>query len=246
MNAHVLEEPRPMPALSDVDLVGGIIAGDQRAFRTLMQRHNQVLYRTARGILGNDAEAEDAVQDAWLQAYRAFREFRGESRLATWLVRIVVNESLGRLRGAARRAEVIPLDTTTDSAIFAGEPSMQLSESERPDRLAERGELRRMLEARIDELPGSFRSVFVLRAVEEMSVEEVAEVLGIPEATVRSRHFRARSMLRESLAREIDVAISDAFSFAGERCDRIVAGVFERLGLERSCDGPDADVEKHP
>ena len=238
MNPYVLEEPRPMPVLSDVDLVGQIIAGDHHAFRTLMQRHNQVLYRAARSILKNDAEAEDAVQESWLQAYRAFHEFRGESRLATWLVRIAVNEALGRLRSVSRRAEVIPLDTTVDSATFAGEPNMQLSESERPDRLAERSELRRVLEARIDELPEAFRSVFVLRAVEEMSVEETAAVLGIPEATVRTRHFRARSMLREALAREVDVAIADAFSFAGERCERIVAGVFERLGRQRASDRP--------
>jgi RNA polymerase sigma-70 factor (ECF subfamily) len=240
MNLYVLEEPRPMPVLADVDLVSHVIAGDHQAFRTLMQRHNQLLYRTARSILKNEAEAEDAVQEAWVQAYNAFDEFRGESRLATWLVRITVNQALGRLRGAARRAEVIPLDTTVDSAIFAGEPNMQLPESERPDRLAERGELRRVLEAHIDELPEAFRSVFVLRAVEEMSVEEVAAVLGIPEATVRTRHFRARSMLREALAREVDVAFADAFSFAGERCDRIVAGVFERLGRQRVSDRFDA------
>ncbi|HEY0877222.1 MAG TPA: RNA polymerase sigma factor [Zeimonas sp.] len=243
MNPYVLEEPRPMPVLADIDLVGQVIAGDHQAFRTLMQRHNQVLYRTARSILKNDAEAEDAVQEAWLQAYRAFHEFRGESRLATWLVRIAVNEALGRLRGVARRAEVIPLDTTADSATFAGEPNMQLPESERPDRLAERDELRRVLEAHIDALPEAFRSVFVLRAVEEMSVEEVAAVLGIPEATVRTRHFRARSMLREALAREVDVAMADAFSFAGERCDRIVAGVFERLGRLRASDRPDSHSE---
>ena len=240
MNLYVLEEPRPMPVLADVDLVGHVIAGDHQAFRTLMQRHNQLLYRTARSIVKNEAEAEDVVQEAWVQAYHALHEFRGESRLATWLVRITVNEALGRLRGAARRAEVIPLDTTVDSAIFAGEPNMQLPESERPDRLAERSELRRVLEAHIDELPEAFRSVFVLRAVEEMSVEEVAAVLGIPEATVRTRHFRARSMLREALAREVDVAFADAFSFAGERCERIVAGVFERLGRQRMSDRFDA------
>jgi len=234
MNPYALEEPRPMPVRTDVDLVGEVIAGDHQAFRTLMQRHNQLLYRTARSVLKNEAEAEDSVQEAWLHAYRKLHEFRGESRLATWLVRIVVNEALGRLRSGGRRAEIIPLDTTVDSAIFAGEPNMQLSESERPDRLAERSELRRVLESRIDELPEAFRTVFMLRAVEEMSVEEVAACLGIPEATVRTRHFRARSMLRESLARELDLAISDTFSFAGERCERIVAGVFERLGRERA------------
>ncbi len=246
MNPSVLEEPRPMPVLADVDLISEVIAGDHQAFRTLMQRHNQLLYRTVRSILRNEAETEDAVQEAWVQAYRALHEFRGESRLATWLVRIAVNEALGRLRGASRRAEVIPLDTTFDSATFAGEPNMQLPESERPDRLAERAELRRVLEAHIDELPEAFRSVFVLRAVEEMTVEEVSAVLGIPEATVRTRHFRARSMLREGLAREVDVALADAFSFAGDRCERIVAGVFERLGRQRALDrcGPDEDPRR--
>jgi RNA polymerase sigma-70 factor (ECF subfamily) len=243
MNPYVLEEPRPMPVLADVDLIGQVIAGDHFAFRTLMQRHNQLLYRTVRSIVKNEAEAEDAVQEAWLRAYRSLHEFRGESRLATWLVRIAVNEALGRLRGVARRAEVIPLDTTVDSATFAGEPNMQMPETERPDRLAERAELRRVLEAHIDELPESFRSVFVLRAVEEMSVEEVAAVLGIPESTVRTRHFRARSMLREGLAREVDVALTDAFSFAGERCDRIIAGVFERLGRQRAADRPASETD---
>jgi len=243
MNPYVLEEPRPIPVLADVDLIGQVIAGDHFAFRTLMQRHNQLLYRTVRSIVKNEAEAEDAVQEAWLRAYRSLHEFRGESRLATWLVRIAVNEALGRLRGVARRAEVIPLDTTVDSATFAGEPNMQMPETERPDRLAERAELRRVLEAHIDELPESFRSVFVLRAVEEMSVEEVAAVLGIPESTVRTRHFRARSMLREGLAREVDVALTDAFSFAGERCDRIIAGVFERLGRQRAADRPASETD---
>ncbi|MCO5099374.1 MAG: RNA polymerase sigma factor [Burkholderiaceae bacterium] len=243
MNPSVLGHPRPMPMLADAELVGQVIAGDAQAFRILMQRHNQLLYRTARSIVRNEAEAEDVVQEGWLQAYRALHEFRGDSKLATWLVRIVANEALGRLRGAGRRAEVIPLDTTVDSATFAGEPNMQVPESERPDHLAERGEIRRVLEARIDELPDAFRSVFVLRAVEEMSVDEVAAVLGIPEATVRTRHFRARSMLRESLAREVDVALADAFSFAGERCDRIVAGVFERLGRQRVPDRPGSEAD---
>ncbi len=243
MNPYVLEEPRAMPVLADADLVGHVIAGDHLAFRTLMQRHNQVLYRAVRSIVKNEAEAEDAVQEAWLRAYRCMHEFRGESRLATWLVRIAVNVALGRLRGVARRAQVIPLDTTVDSAAFAGEPNMQVPETERPDRLAERGELRRVLEAHIDELPDSFRTVFMLRAVEEMSVEEVAAVLGIAESTVRTRHFRARSMLREALAREVDVAHADAFSFAGERCDRIIAGVFERLGRERAAERPGSETD---
>ena len=110
---------------------------------------------------------------------------------------------------------------------------MQQPEAERPEPAAERGELRRILEARIDGLPEAFRTVFVLRAVQEMSVEETAACLGLPEATVRTRHFRARAMLRESLARELDFAIADAFAFAGARCERITESVLERLAHER-------------
>jgi len=216
----------------DAALVDAVVAGDVAAFPLLMKRHNQLLFRTARSILRDDAEAEDAVQEAWLQAHRAFAGFRAEARVSTWLVRITVNESLGRLRASSRRAEVVYLDGVIDNE-FAAETSMQQPEADRPESAASRAELRRILEARIDALPEAFRTVFVLRAVEEMSVEETAAALGLPEATVRTRHFRARAMLRESLARELDLAVADAFSFAGARCDRIAERVLERLERER-------------
>ena len=204
---------------ADAELIGRIRAGDTAAMESLMRRHNRILYRTARAILRDDAEAEEAVQDTYLKAFGALERFRGESRLSTWLVRIAANEALMRRRRRARGAEVIPLQATEDP----------MDDAEGPERAAGRGELRRLLEARIDRLPDDYRAVFVLRALEELSVEDTAAALDIPEATVRTRHFRARSLLRESLAREIDLTLEDAFGFAGERCDRIVARVLDRM-----------------
>jgi RNA polymerase sigma-70 factor, ECF subfamily len=216
--------------LPDGELVRRVSARDHGAFRVLMKRHNQMLYRAARSILKNDAEAEDAVQEAYLQAYRAMGEFRGDAKLSTWLVRIVVNESITRLHKHTRRAEVIRLEGDNPRQDqHSSEDSMNQSLPEQPDRATLRAEMRKLLEARIDALPEAFRSVFVLRAVEEMSVEETAAVLDLNEATVRTRFFRAKGLLRESLSRDIDLAHSDAFSFAGARCDRIVAAVMARL-----------------
>jgi RNA polymerase sigma-70 factor (ECF subfamily) len=213
----------------DGELVKRVAAHDHEAFRVLMKRHNQVLYRAARSILKNESEAEDAVQEAYLQAYRAMGDFRGEAKVSTWLVRIVVNESITRLHKHARRAEIIRLDGDELQDQHSSENSMNDSPPELPERAALRSETRRLLEAKIDQLPDAFRTVFMLRAVEEMSVEETAAALNIPEATVRSRFFRARGLLRESLSRDIDLAHGDAFSFAGARCDRITASVMARL-----------------
>ena len=203
----------------DAQLVKGVRAGDAAAMAALMRRHNRVLFRPARAILRDDAEAEEAVQDAYLKAFRALDSFRGQARLSTWLVRIAANEALMRRRSRARSAEVIPLSGTEEP----------MDTAERPEQAAGRGELRRLLEARIDRLPDDFRAVFVLRALEELSVEDTAASLGIPEATVRSRFFRARALLREALAREIDLSMEDAFGFDGARCDRLVANVLERM-----------------
>jgi len=215
--------------LSDAEVAQRIVAGDQDTLRKLMRRYNQTLYRTARSILKDDAEAEDAVQDAYLLAYRSMSKFRGDAKLSTWLVRIVVNESIGRLRKRRRHAQVIQLDGTMEPFGEQAETDMSESSPEQPEHAAMRAQSRRLLEAKIDQLPDAFRTVFVLREIEEMTVEETALSLGIPEATVRTRHFRAKSLLREAIAREIDCAFEDAFAFAGARCDRIVAGVLARI-----------------
>jgi len=217
------------PDMPDAELARRVGAGEEPALRLLMRRHNQTLFRTARAILRDDAEAEDVVQEAYLKAIRGIAGFRGDSRLGTWLVRIVANEALQRLRRTRRTAEVIPLstdDTSRNEMDFRETPD---EKQHSPEIEAMRAQTRRIMEAKIDALPETFRAVFVLRGIEEMSVEETALALGIPEATVRTRFFRARSQLRESLSRELDHAMNEVFHFAGERCDRIVANVLARL-----------------
>ena len=212
--------------LTDTELIARTRAGDMRALEALMRRHNRTLYRTARAILRDDAEAEDVVQEAYLKAYGALGSFRAESKLSTWLVRITANEALMRRRKTARAAVVVPMDAASAAGEQWEEP---MSDEAGPERNALGGEMRQLLEKRIDALPDGYRAVFVLRALEELTVEETAAALDIPEATVRTRYFRARGLLRESLARDIDRSLEDAFAFAGARCDRIVANVLERI-----------------
>ena len=216
------------PKISDTELARRVASGEEAAIRLLTKRYTQTLFRTARAILRDDSEAEDAVQDAYLKAIRGIGGFRSDSKLSTWLVRITVNEALQRLRRTRRTAEVIPL---AGDLFEGGEAQDNVIDenAETPEHQTLRAESRRIMEAKIDALPESFRAVFVLRAIEELSVEETAAALGIPEATVRTRFFRARSLLRESLSREMDMALDDAFHFAGERCERITERVLARL-----------------
>jgi len=213
--------------IDDHALAARIAARDVRAFEELMRRHNRRMFRVARAILRSDADAEDAVQDAYLSAWRAIGSFRGDARLSTWLTRIVVNEAYARLRKAARAPVVTlgagALEEEQEAAMARQSPS------EGPDVEAQRTELRHLLERHIDALPEQFRTVFMMRDVEELSVEEVSAALGIPEATVRTRAFRARAQLRAALANALDVATLDAFGFAGDRCDRMVAAVLARI-----------------
>ncbi|MDR6537961.1 RNA polymerase sigma factor [Variovorax soli] len=217
---------------TDIELATRAAQGDALAFQLIMRRHNRLLFRTGRSILKDDDEAQDALQEAYLRAWRSLGSFRAEARLSTWLVRIVANEALGRLRRRGS-AQVIAFDTAAEAIDTQEGTWMQADPDQQPDRHAMRGETRKLIEAGIDALPEVFRTVFVLRAVEDLSIEEVAAALDIPEATVRSRFFRARGLLREALSREIDVAIGDAFSFAGVRCDGIVAHVMAVIA-----DGP--------
>jgi len=223
-----------LDASSDAQLVDLAKAGHDAAFSQIMRRHNRLLFRTARSILKNDDDTQDALQEAYLRAWRALASFRSDARLSTWLVRIVVNEALGRLRrSGVQGAQVLPLNASNGAEQESPEMQMQANPDDQPEPIAVRAQIRQQIEARIDALPDSFRSVFMLRGVEEMSVEETAQALGIPEATVRSRFFRARGILREGLSRDIDMAIGDAFSFAGPRCDRTVERVLAQIAHER-------------
>jgi len=212
----------------DAALVRRIVAGDRGAFEQVMRRHNRRLYRLARATLRDDAEAQDALQEAYLAAYRSIAEFRGEAALSTWLSRLLLNECFGRIRRKARRQNVVPI---VGADVDIGVEPQSPSEPDSPPHALARSQMRALLERKLAQLPHQLRMVFVLRSVEELSVEETAQCLGIPEATVRTRHFRARSLLRESLAQDIDLAERDVFEFGGRHCDHIVASVLARLDV---------------
>ncbi len=219
-----------MPALADATLVERVRAGDPVAFELIMRRYNRRLYRLARGILRNGSEAEDAVQESYVRVWERLDDFIGPDGFSAWLGRIVVNEALGRLR---KRGRVISLDDYVNGA--DGEADVRRIETMTtrqpdPERLAASSELRRLLEDAIDTLPDDFRTVFVLRAAEGMSVAETAEVLSIRPETVKTRFHRARLLLQGALGAQFDALMPSAFAFAGRHCDRVVATVLARLG----------------
>jgi RNA polymerase sigma-70 factor (ECF subfamily) len=216
---------RAAAATTDEELAERSVGGDMAAFEAIMRRHNRLLFRTVRSILRTDAESEEVVQETYLKAWRALPGYRAQAKLSTWLVRIAMNEAFARVR--RKTAEVVPL-SFAGAAPLPPEDAMAHDPPDPapgPESTALLQEMRRLVEARIDALPAQFRIVFMLRAVEELEVDEVARLLQVPPATVRTRFFRARSALREALARDVDFAIEDAFGFAGERCDRIVRAV---------------------
>lgn len=213
--------------LGDAELVSRILAGDTAAFEGVMRRYNQRLFRIARGILGNDADAQDAVQEAYVRAYYRLSQFEGPDGFAGWLSRIVVNEALGRVR---RRSLAI------DDARDADE--LPTPRKDRPEDAAMSTDTLELIESAIDALPRDFRIVFMLRAVEGLTVEETAASLDIKPATVKTRYFRAKELLKTSLTRRIEETVPSSFSFAGARCDRIVHEVFASLaGANHSSTG---------
>jgi RNA polymerase sigma-70 factor (ECF subfamily) len=215
-------------AALDRSMAMSIAAGDASAFERMMRRYNRRLYRLACATLRDRTEAEDALQDAYICAYRSMGNFRGDASLGTWLSRLVLNECFARMRRNVRRENVVPM---VSASRHVESTLMIVDKSDSPDAALGRGQIRELLERKVDELPDSYRTVFVLRSVEELTVGETAEILGIPEETVRSRHFRAKNQLRESLARELDSAEPDLFEFGGDHCDRVVANVLARLAI---------------
>lgn len=213
----------------DLALARRVVGGDRNVFELLMRRYNRRLYRLARAYLRDDAEAKDALQDAYLSAYRSIGQFRGEAALATWFSRLVLNACAARKRRSTRRENIVPLVSFHH---HMNEIAVVPDSGQGPENLLARTQIRSVLEQKVSELPDDFRVVFVLRSVEEMSVEEIADALCIPQETVRSRHFRARGMLREALAKEIDLAEGQIYEFGGLHCDDIVANVLSRLGRD--------------
>lgn len=228
-------EAKNMEALPDWELVRFTNQGNAAAFQAIMRRHNRRLYRVARGILRDDNEAEDVVQEAYVRAYTHLAEFRGDAKLSTWLTRIVMNEALGRLRRQRTTLELTVLDSVQDrpGAEIIPFPLADAA-TENPERSAARREIRQLLERAVDDLPSTYRIVFVMRAVEEMSVEETASYLNLRPETVKTRLHRARRLLRDKLDAQLASTLTDAFPFAGARCARIADTVLARLGLPTS------------
>jgi RNA polymerase sigma-70 factor (ECF subfamily) len=228
-------KPAPAPRIAvpsdDAELVRRALARDDIAFRIIMERHNRRLYRIARGILRNDTEAEDVVQEAYVKAFTHLDGFRGDSSLATWLSRITMNEALGRLR---RERLAVDLDTfeaqRTEAQIIQ---FPQTVTSDDPERTMAQREILQLVERATDNLPEIFRIVFITRVIEGMSVEETADLLGLQPKTVKTRLHRARRLVREQLDKQIGPVLMDAFPFAGRRCERMTNAVMQRLGFSR-------------
>lgn len=215
-------------ALEDSALVELAQHGHRDAFSHIMRRCNQRLFRVARGVLNDDAEAEDVVQAAYLHAFEKLATFRGEAALLTWMTRIVLNEAYGRLR---QRRPTVDLEQI-EAAQFEGGRVVAFPSkfgNEDPAAAAAREQIRRLIEHAIDDLPDPFRIVFVMREIEECTVEETAFALDIRAETVKTRLHRARRLLRTALHGTLSATLTDAFPFLGPRCDRMTAGVLERL-----------------
>lgn len=215
--------------MDDGDLVRRALARDSSAFRAIMQTYNRRLYRIARSILRDDAEVEDAVQESYVRAFTHLQNFRGESSLATWLSRITINEALGRLR--ARRVTVDIATVETRGAAAEIIPFPLTSRSDDPERTMAQRQLLQLVEKATDNLPEVYRTVFITRVIEGMSVEETADILNLRPETVKTRLHRARRLVHEQLNKQIGPVLMDAFPFAGRRCERMTAAVMNRLGL---------------
>jgi RNA polymerase sigma-70 factor (ECF subfamily) len=221
VNAAVVDR---WSALTDEDVVRQVIDGHTALFEILMRRHNERLYRAGRAILGDDAEAEDVMQQAYVNAYAHLRQFDRRAKFSTWLTRIAVNEALARRRRRAMHEPIDSEDGLLDERVALMQPAPT------PEREAFAHELRSLVESAVDDLPDGCREVFMLRQVEGMNTAETAECLGVSEDVVKTRFSRARALLRRDLAERAGIAAAHSFTFARPRCDRVVAAVLARIG----------------
>jgi RNA polymerase sigma-70 factor (ECF subfamily) len=214
----------PEYGLNDEEVVKRVLEGDTAIFEVLMRRHNQLVYRAARAILREDTEAEDVMQEAYVRAYQNLQQFAGRAKFSTWISRIAINEALKRRQRRSLYEESRPMSDEQVSTMdqFA-------SSFPNPEQQVSTTETRHLLEQAIDDLPDIYRSVFVLRDVEEMDTEGAAAALDISEDTVKTRLHRARVLLRKHLYTTIGASSREAFSFHATRCDRVVTNVFGRL-----------------
>lgn len=220
---------------SDVSLAAQAAQGDHEAFAQIMRRYNRRLYRLAVSVIGDASEAEDVLQESYVRAFHALGGYGARGSLGAWLARIVRNEAIDRVRARDSRQSRVALRADLEDQ--GGEDDMNgqqehdwTDDAQRdPQTITELAQLEQLLERAIERLPAMFRSVFVLREVEGLSVEETAEYLGIPLGTVKTRDYRARKLLRSSLSTQIEGMLPQTLSFLGARCDALVARVLLRL-----------------
>ena len=211
--------------IPDEEVVRRVRSGETALYEVLMRRYNLRVYRVARSILRNDAEAEDVMQDAYVRAYEHLDQFSGKASFSTWLTKIAVYEALGRLRRNGRSED---LESISDARLHGMAGMTEATRN--PERQTYDHELRLVLEGAIDALAETYRAVFVLRAVEGLSVAETAACLDVSAETVKTRFHRARHFLRKEIHRRAGLAAEDVFPFHLSRCDRVVAGVLRRIG----------------
>lgn len=222
MATGILERAK-IEGWTDEEVVERVKAGETALYEILMRRYNQRLYRAARAILKDEAEAEDVMQDAYVSAFQNLRQFEGRAPFSAWLLRIAVNEALGRKRGRQR-------NTSFEEGNENGEISMSIAETgPDPEQSATRAEMGQMLEEAVLDLPEAYRAVVMLRDVEELSTAETAAALGLTEENVKVRLHRGHAMMREMLFGRVGAEAKRAFPFMGEQCDQVVARVFARL-----------------
>jgi RNA polymerase sigma-70 factor, ECF subfamily len=226
--AHAQAPQTPCGETSDAELVQRARDRDEAAIRSIMRSNNRRLYRLARGILRDESEAEDVVQETYVLAFTHLENFRGDSSLATWLARIAINEALGRLRRQRPAVEWTSLPPGTLEAQIIQFPIAAVSD---PEKTMAQRQIQHVVEQAIDELPEAFRIVFITRVIEGMNVDETAEILGLKPQTVKTRLHRARAMLRGNVEKRIGPVVMEAFPFAGKRCDRLTGAVLQRLGF---------------
>jgi RNA polymerase sigma-70 factor, ECF subfamily len=221
----VLGEP------SDSDLLARAQQGDATAFRALIRRHDKYLYRVARSVLPNDEEAEDVIQETFIRAYTALADFRGDASLRTWLTRITLNEAARRRKRQRATVDLAALQAAQERNARSAHAQSLTAPDRDPERTAAQNQIRKMLEKAIDDLPATFRTVFILRDVEDVSIKEAAQLLGLREETVKTRLHRARRMLRETLGEQLSSALKDVFPFDRPRCDALVQRMLDRFGI---------------
>lgn len=219
-------QQRPVDEPPDIELLGRIMAGDERAYEQVMRRYNQRMFRVVRSVVQDREEAKDVMQEAYINAFTKIKSFKGPQGFGAWLMKIAFNQALMRLRKQRLWSQRFCRDDVDEIAAATEYPSQH----SQPEKNLANHQLRQLTERAIDELPANFRTVFILRAIDQLSLEETSQVVGIPVETVKTRFHRGRKLIRQKLSKQLEAAQLSVFEFDGLDCDQVVAAVLRRLG----------------